>query len=137
MSDDITNTGGNWRGYYLYEPGGRRHAMSLELAFTAGTVRGSGDDDIGSFVIRGSFEPEGVRVWWTKRYLGAHGVDYAGVRDGECGRVVYGSWSIAGQGSGGFRIWRGAVPVDAAIEVEAEAHVFEADDAVLVPVRSR
>lgn len=137
MSDDTSNQTGIWRGYYLYAPGGRRHAMSLELAFTNGAVRGSGDDDVGAFTIRGGFDPAGVRVWWTKRYLGAHDVHYEGVRDGDGGRVVYGGWSIAGDASGGFRIWRGTIPVDAAIEVEAESQVVEVDDAVLVPVRTR
>ncbi len=137
MSDDTSKTSGIWRGYYLYEPGGRRHAMSLDLAFTNGGVRGSGDDDIGSFTIRGGFVPEGVRVWWTKRYHGAHDVHYEGVRDGDRGHVVYGGWSIAGEGSGGFRIWRGAVPVDVAVAIETESQVVEVSGVALVPVRSR
>jgi hypothetical protein len=98
---------GAWRGFYVYAPGGERHAMQLDLAFGSGSVSGSGSDDIGPFVIRGGFEPEGVRVWWSKQYVGAHDVWYEGVRDGRRQRVVYGSWSLGSSESGGFKIWRG------------------------------
>lgn len=116
---------GTWRGFYVYAPGGRRHRMRLDLAFGAGTLTGGGSDDVGRFTIHGGFDPEGVRVWWTKRYVGAHEVWYEGVRDGTRGRAVYGGWSIGAAFSGGFRIWRGEEAVDlvageAAVESPAE-----------------
>ncbi len=108
-----SGTSTTWRGFYVYAPGTRRHAMRLELAFAAGVVTGGGSDDIGHFTIRGGYDVEGVRVWWHKHYAGAHTVWYDGVRDGAGSRVVYGGWSIAAESSGGFRIWRGIAAADA------------------------
>lgn len=121
MSGDLDiGASGTWRGFYVYAPGGRRHAMRLDLAFGAGTVTGGGSDDVGRFTIRGGFDPEGVRVWWHKHYAGAHSVWYEGVRDGAGSRVVYGGWRIGAAYSGGFRIWRGDEPADAGSEVVFE-----------------
>ncbi len=121
--DDGTSS--TWRGFYVYAPRTRRHAMRLELAFVAGVVTGGGTDDIGRFSIRGGYDPEGVRVWWHKHYLGGHGVWYDGVRDGARSRVVYGGWSIAGDASGGFRIWRGSEAADAEVLDAAVAEFAE------------
>ena len=110
-----TGTSTTWRGFYVYAPGTRRHAMRLDLAFAAGVVTGGGSDDLGRFTIHGGFDPEGVRVWWHKHYVGAHSVWYEGVRDGTGSRVVYGGWSIGADFSGGFRLWRGSGTADASI----------------------
>lgn len=102
-----TTASGAWRGFYVYAAGGQRHAMQLDLVFDAQTVRGAGTDDIGPFSIHGGFEPDGVRVWWHKQYVGAHVVWYDGVRDGARPRLVYGGWRIGPAAAGGFKIWRG------------------------------
>lgn len=123
MSGDPFEDGarGAWRGFYVYEPGGRRHAMRLELAFANGRVTGSGSDDVGRFTVDGGFDAEGVRVWWRKDYAGAHTVWYDGARDGARSRVVYGAWRIAGYDPGGFRIWRGDEDADVVVAAERVA----------------
>lgn len=98
---------GAWRGYYLHAGSSRRHTMQLDLTFATATVRGEGTDDVGPFTIRGAFEPDGVKVWWHKQYVGAHAVWYEGVRDGPQARLVYGGWRLGARSSGGFKIWRG------------------------------
>jgi len=120
MNENLdSGSSGTWRGFYVYAPGGHRHAMRLELSFGAGTLTGGGSDDVGPFTIRGGFDTEGVRVWWHKHYVGAHSVWYEGVRDGAGSRVVYGGWRIGTAYSGGFRIWRGDAPADAEVDVAA------------------
>jgi len=116
---------GAWRGFYVHAGSARRHAMRLDLMFSAATVRGEGTDDIGRFTIHGAFEPDGVRVWWHKQYVDAHAVWYEGVRDGAQPRLVYGGWRIGQEFTGGFKIWRGARDEDGDLDLAADG--VEAD----------
>ena len=92
---------GAWRGFYSYGAGDR-HGMQLDLLFSGGVVAGDGMDDVGSFVMHGSYDPSGA-CRWTKTYIGFHDVAYSGARDGD---GIAGTCELRG-GHGTFRIWPG------------------------------
>ena len=75
--------------------------MDLSLTFTNHTVSGDGSDDIGRFVVTGSFHGTNDECYWTKRYIGAHDVYYRGFREGN---GIWGLWELPSE-SGGFHIW--------------------------------
>ncbi len=95
---------GPWTGFYT-EPRMRHtfHRQMLDLTFVRGRMTGRGQDDIGIFVISGSYELDTRKVWWTKTYVGRHSVYYSGVQSG---RTIQGDWSLEGF-RGGFSIWPG------------------------------
>jgi hypothetical protein len=93
---------GAWRGFYSY--GAKdRHGMQLDLLFSGGIVAGDGSDDVGSFVMRGSYDSVSGSCRWTKTYIGSHDVGYSGVREGN---GIAGTWELRGA-HGTFRIWPG------------------------------
>ena len=93
---------GPWKGYYLYGHGGVRHRMGLQLTFTPdGRIAGQGIDDIGRFVIDGSFDRATSSASWLKAYIGMHTVQYAGLY---CGKTICGDWTLSRM-AGGFWIW--------------------------------
>ncbi|HKV41236.1 MAG TPA: hypothetical protein VJX67_18670 [Blastocatellia bacterium] len=97
---------GSWKGYYLYGHGGVRHRMALRLTFgPAGGIEGNGIDDIGRFVIDGSFDSATAGASWLKAYLGMHTVNYSGIY---CARTICGDWTLHGV-IGGFWIWPSAI----------------------------
>ncbi|HET9742773.1 MAG TPA: hypothetical protein VFQ00_08490 [Terriglobales bacterium] len=91
---------GAWRGYYSY---GRadRHRMQLDLLFSGGILAGDGVDDVGSFVMNGSYDPQSGACRWIKTYIGSHDVAYSGARDGN---GIAGTWQLH-KLNGTFRIW--------------------------------
>lgn len=91
---------GAWRGFYSYAQGDRHH-MQLDLLFSGGILAGDGVDDIGSFIINGSYDSLSGACRWTKIYIGSHDVAYSGARDGN---GIAGTWQL-GSGQGAFRIW--------------------------------
>lgn len=91
---------GAWRGFYSYGAGDR-HNMQLDLLFSSGILAGDGVDDIGSFIVNGSYDPVSGACRWTKTYVGSHDVSYSGARDGN---GIAGSWQL-GRRQGPFRIW--------------------------------
>jgi hypothetical protein len=93
---------GAWRGFYSYGTGDR-HRMQLDLLFSRGIVAGDGVDDVGSFLINGSYDQQTGSCRWTKTYIGAHDVVYVGGRDG---KGIAGNWQL-GPAHGPFRIWPG------------------------------
>ncbi len=93
---------GAWVGWYTYGSRPARHRMDLHLRFERATVRGDGIDDVGKFLIRGTYESDSRDCWWTKIYPGSHQVVYRGRQSG---KVIAGRWEIPRIGSGGFRIW--------------------------------
>ena len=108
---------GPWVGFYNYGPGDR-HRMDLHLHFLNGQVNGNGNDDVGRFLIRGSYEAGNGECRWRKTYPGSHDVVYQGFREG---KGIWGTWEIAIVDHGGFHIWPKGEP-DADTEVvSAEA----------------
>jgi hypothetical protein len=76
--------------------------MDLHLEFSAGSVNGDGNDDIGRFLIRGKYDSANRECHWTKTYPGSHDVYYRGFREG---KGIWGTWEIAIFYHGGFHIW--------------------------------
>ncbi|HKS38891.1 MAG TPA: hypothetical protein VJW76_16980 [Verrucomicrobiae bacterium] len=92
---------GPWVGFYTYRPGDK-HRMDLQLSFANGTVTGTGNDDVGLFLINGRYDAAGGECYWTKTYPGSHDVFYRGFREG---KGIWGTWEIGNDSRGGFHIW--------------------------------
>jgi len=99
MSDDFPS--GDWTGFYNYRPGDR-HRMDLHLTFSNGLISGTGNDDVGAFLIKGSYDGGNRECSWRKMYIGAHTVFYRGFREG---KGIWGTWEIEVLDHGGFHIW--------------------------------
>jgi len=100
--EDTLFVSGLWTGFYTYAELETRHRMEFHLIFKNGAVNGDGTDNVGPFVIQGSYEEAGGSVRWTKIYTGSHEVIYDGKLDGI---GLYGIWKIPPQGQGTFRLW--------------------------------
>jgi hypothetical protein len=103
-TDDRFPTG-EWRGFYVQPDSRQRHRMELWLRFAQEAITGTGDDPVGEFTIRGTYDRHSGECWWTKQYLGQHGVKYKGHARR---RGIIGQWSVPGQPeawSGPFFIW--------------------------------
>jgi hypothetical protein len=92
---------GRWAGWYCYEPKDR-HAMEIDVTFADGTVRGSGQDEVGTFTILGEYNAATDECGWVKTYSNSHAVYYSGYCDD---RGIWGRWDIGLHGQGGFHIW--------------------------------
>jgi hypothetical protein len=119
---------GAWTGFYNYGRDAQRNPMDLFLNFSAGRITGDGVDDIGSFVIAGTFS--GSECQWTKTYPGSHEVTYRGFREG---KGIWGLWDIPNAERGGFHIW----PLSADGGVEAEETAEEKTPEAFAPVEHR
>lgn len=102
LEQDDRFPSGPWEGYFLQPGMPGRHGMELVLTFRQGTVRGEGRDVVGDFLIRGSYEIDTGKCWWSKHYLGRHDVAYQGYAEGH---GIWGVWEIATFFRGGFHIW--------------------------------
>ena len=100
MSDDLFPSG-PWTGFYNYSPKDK-HRMDLDLTFTAGKLSGDGNDDVGRFMVHGSYDEQSLECYWTKTYVGRHDVAYRGFREG---KGIWGMWEISLFAHGGFHIW--------------------------------
>ncbi len=125
--DEALFPSGPWVGFYVYSASTDRHRMELGLTFHEGRVTGSGQDDIGPFLVAGSYDVKELEVTWWKTYPGSHRVWYRGFREG---KGIWGTWEIPPAGKGGFKIWPKGVGEDEAIADEATAPVEEVADAV-------
>lgn len=101
MSDPDFRSG-PWTGFYTYSGQPGRHRMDLSIAFANGRITGEGNDDIGAFVLAGSYDAKTRECYWTKSYVGAHDVFYKGFREG---KGIWGTWEIGNGPRGGFHIW--------------------------------
>ena len=101
-SDDPRFPSGPWVGFFLQPDLPGKHSMELLLEFSEGQVKGEGRDRIGHFLIKGRFQSEDGRCWWTKSYLGRHDVSYNGYNEG---KGIWGTWEIGTPWKGGFHIW--------------------------------
>jgi hypothetical protein len=122
VSDDLFPSG-PWKGFYNYNPGDR-HPMALLLTFAGGQISGTGDDDVGAFLVRGCYETASGECHWTKSYIGRHDVFYRGFREG---KGIWGTWEIGNSLRGGFHIW--PLGADAAEEAITEQEPAELVDA--------
>jgi len=93
---------GAWVGFYVYRAGAARHRQELKLEFKDGKLRGDGFDDVGAFLIHGSYSSETREVRWAKNYPGSHNVHYRGFREG---KGIWGTWQTGRSARGGFKIW--------------------------------
>ena len=103
LETDARFPSGPWVGFFLQPeipPG--RHPMELHLTFRHGVVTGEGRDFVGEFLIRGRYQVEDGKCWWTKRFIGKHDVSYQGYNEG---KGIWGTWDIPPSWRGGFYIW--------------------------------
>ncbi|MBI3817382.1 MAG: hypothetical protein HY286_01730 [Planctomycetes bacterium] len=101
--------------------------MDLSIRFFEGLLRGDGSDDVGIFIIRGSYDRESMDVHFVKNYPGSHDVYYKGVRDG---KGIWGTWEITAKvhnfilkQTGGFNIWPGGNDGGIAVVAKEESFV--------------
>ena len=127
---------GPWTGFFLQPLLPGRHLMELRLTFRSGTLTGEGRDWVGLFVVRGRYELDNGRCYWTKRYLGKHDVFYRGYNEG---KGIWGTWEIPSFGRGGFHIWPENMgdPTQPTLSEEADLPVaqeeIEKEEPVIVP----
>jgi hypothetical protein len=98
---------GPWTGFFLQKLIPGRHRMELHLTFHQGQIQGEGRDWVGQFILRGRYDLQDGKCYWTKRYLAKHDVFYQGFNEG---KGIWGTWEIPptlGQlpQRGGFHIW--------------------------------
>ncbi len=140
-TDDARFPSGPWTGFFLQPLIPGRHTMELSLTFADGEVKGEGRDRVGKFLIKGRFQVEDGKCWWTKSYIGLHDVSYSGFNEG---KGIWGMWEIEAPWKGGFHIWPEGMadPTKPRIAVEEDLPVvvdeFQAQeaDATLVSVGS-
>jgi hypothetical protein len=92
---------GRWRGYWEQVVWGRQAMRELVLRFEGGAVEGRGEDVIGPFIFRGTYD-DGGGVAMVKQYVGRHRVVYHGAYDGE--GTIFGRWAIGDEWSGPFAL---------------------------------
>jgi hypothetical protein len=108
LESDPRFPSGPWTGFWVQKfPPLGRHGTELHLTFRQGEMQGEGRDIVGDFVVRGRYQLEDGRCWWTKRYLGKHDVFYNGFNEG---KGIWGVWEIPASREypaqkGGFHIW--------------------------------
>jgi hypothetical protein len=78
--------------------------MELRLTFRQGSLEGEGRDWVGPFTVRGKYEIDSGKCWWTKHYLGKHSLFYQGYNEG---KGIWGTWEEPKTPGwrGGFHIW--------------------------------
>lgn len=110
---------GPWTGYFLQPLIPGRHLMELKLTFQAGEMTGEGRDWVGRFLIRGRYDVDTGKCYWTKKYVGKHDVFYHGFNEG---KGIWGLWEIGKESKGGFHIWPEGMPDP------SQPHLTEAAD---------
>ena len=116
MDDDLFPSG-PWTGFYNYTGPEDRHRMDLHLEFVNGRMTGDGTDNIGLFLIKGSYQTALRECEWTKTYPRSHQVFYRGYRDGH---GIWGTWEIPPFSRGGFHIWPCRATEEEQVEETAE-----------------
>ena len=102
VEEDSRFPSGSWTGFFLQPILPGRHWMELSLTFRQGTITGEGRDRVGAFLMRGRYQVEDGKCWWTKSYVGRHDVSYAGFNEG---KGIWGRWEMTDSWHGGFHIW--------------------------------
>ena len=93
-----------------YEQHGSWHKMLFNFmtvdARPGGKIEGRGEDEVGKFDFKGSFNNNTSDCRIHKQYLGKHEIFYQGQLNQQTGQVI-GSWGFkAGGNDGGFRMRR-------------------------------
>jgi len=57
---------GEWVGFYTYANGSRKYLMDLVLEFKGGRMTGEGADEIGLFVISGTYSEQNGECAWMR-----------------------------------------------------------------------
>ncbi len=118
---------GPWNGYYVQPSPPGKNWMELILTFGNGIVTGEGRDRVGEFRIKGRYQVEDGKSWWTKAYVKQHSIDYQGYNEG---KGIWGTWEYHPTWKGGFHIW----PVAMGDPTQTRlAEAIEEPDSVLVP----
>lgn len=93
---------GKWEGFYSYTygPDSAKHDMRFHLTFNDGNISGRGNDDVGYFTWKGTYNLQSMTANLVKFYP-THQVNYQGWVD-ENG--IWGNWNIS-VCKGGFHIW--------------------------------
>jgi len=105
---------GTWVGYFIQW--NSRSRTELDLFFKDGLISGAGADWVGEFIVKGRYQIDDGKCWWTKRYLKGHDVAYQGYAEG---KGIWGLWEIPQiAGRGGFHIWPKGSPEGDAVEAE-------------------
>lgn len=94
---------GPWTGFYQYRNGKRGH-QDLRLSFENGRLTGTGADELGQFIIEGSYDAASKEARWLKTYPTAHSIEYRGFREGAL-PGIWGTWTVSADWHGGFHIW--------------------------------
>lgn len=104
LEQDNRFPSGPWRGFFLQPQLPGRHWMDLNLTFGNGQLTGEGHDWVGAFLVRGRYELETGKCWWTKQYIGRHAIHYQGYNEG---KGIWGTWELVEPppARGGFHIW--------------------------------
>lgn len=114
---------GPWIGFFLQKLVPGRHLMELSLSFRKGTLTGEGRDRVGDFIVRGRYDLQDGKCYWTKRYLKKHDVFYQGYNEG---KGIWGNWEIpkselSDHQRGGFHIWPKGLHTSSDDHLAAEA----------------
>jgi hypothetical protein len=120
---------GPWTGYYTYVRIPVKCRTDVRFTFANSRITGEGNDNIGPFVITGSYDVVAKECCWTKTYVAAHDVFYKGFREG---RGIWGTWEIGATAKGGFELW--PLGLDAGSE---EAAVEEEELLAELPIAGR
>ena len=71
---------GQWTGYY--EQFNKKTTMQFNNFYISpvpqGYVKGGGQDSVGKFILKGSFNNNATAVRFIKQYIGAHHIIYEG-----------------------------------------------------------
>jgi hypothetical protein len=115
---------GPWTGFFMQHLLPGRNTMSLNLTFRDGQLDAKGEDDVGSFTFRGTYDLQDGTCRWIKKYRGRHQVSYSGVNEGQ---GIWGAWEIRYlwgliHDKGVFHIWPEGMTPSAEADLTERAH---------------
>lgn len=93
---------GPWTGFYTYTVIPIKCRTDVCFTFERGRITGEGNDNVGPFIISGTYDTVSRECYWTKTYVGARDVFYRGFREG---KGIWGTWEIGQRWRGGFQLW--------------------------------
>ncbi|MCY2968592.1 MAG: hypothetical protein NT069_34050 [Planctomycetota bacterium] len=116
LESDSRFPSGPWVGYFIQW--GSKSRTELDLRFSDGRISGHGVDWVGEFIVRGRYQTDDGKCWWSKRYIRGHDVSYDGYNEG---KGIWGVWQLLHvQWRGGFHIWPKGLEEDATETAEEE-----------------